>query len=477
MGALPSLCTRGREIAQMSAPCHQTYRFNRIPIKIPISFYVAFGTSTLKLARSCEGRRTARTSSQVSRVQDVARPPARPVALGLGADVWSPGAGPASEVSPRVCGCAAAELYTEVPRYFTGGKNSLFNKWCQVSHTKTQTSNRPRAIHRNWLEINRSLLGHSQAQPLGPNGEVVRGLPGRPVPGLQHCPLCTHAATRPPAVPQESADRPRGASSPGLWGDRPGSGVPDPDSACLPTRYLSCCCKVGVCTRTCVLHCVCVCACVHVEACAPCVCMSIAYVSVCICVSCAHVFACVHVFMYMCVRVHPRVRVRVCSCASMCPCACASVCMHACPCARVRSSSLAPSAGRGGPAWPCALPSRSPVPWALRAERSGTTSVRLPGAPRTLGWCPVRGRLLSAPRAVRGLPEHALTSLCPLADSVLGRRSDFYENIHLGSSPPFPLSDALCRFQTAGLASLGFAFLRHRSSLCWIPSLSERFYM
>lgn len=228
-----------------------------------------------------------------------------------------------------MCGCAAAELYTEVPRYFTGGKNSLFNKWCQVSPTKTQTSNRPRAIHRNWLEINRSLLGHSQAQPSGPNGEVVRGLPGRPVPGLQHCPLCTHAATRPPAVPQESADRPRGASSPGLWGDRPGSGVPDPDSACLPTRYLSCCCKVGVCTRTCVLHCVCVCACVHVEACAPCVCMSIAYVSVCICVSCAHVFVCVHVFMYMCVRVHPRVRVRVCSCASMCPCACASVCTRA----------------------------------------------------------------------------------------------------------------------------------------------------
>lgn len=345
-----------------------------------------------------------------------------------------------------MCGCAAAELYTEVPRYFTGGKNRY-----HIRKHKLQT--RPRAIRINWLEINRSLLGHSQAQPSGPNGEVVRGLPGRPVPGLQHCPLCTHAATRPPAVPQESADRPRGASSPGLWGDRPGSGVPDPDSACLPTRYLSCCCKVGVCTRTCVLHCVCVCACtwrrVH------------------------RVFTCpLHMCPYASVC-----HVHVCPCASTCPCTCASVCMHACPCARVQTAPLAPSAGRGGPAWPCALPSRSPVPWALRAERSGTTSVRLPGAPRALRWCPVRGRLLSAPRAVRGLPEHALASLCPLADSVLGRRSDFYENIHLGSSPPFPLSDALCRFQTAGLASLGFAFLRHRSSLCWIPSLSERFYM
>lgn len=123
MGGLPSLCTRGREIAQMSAPCHLTYRFNRIPIKIPISFYVAFGMSTLKLARSCEGRRTARTSSQVSRVQDVARPPARPVALGLGADVWSPGASPASEVSPRVCG--RSTLYRSSKIFHWGQKQSF----------------------------------------------------------------------------------------------------------------------------------------------------------------------------------------------------------------------------------------------------------------------------------------------------------------------------------------------------------------
>lgn len=186
---------------------------------------------------------------------------------------------------------------------------------------------------------------------------------------------------------------------------------------------------------------------------------------VCMC-SCTCVSVCIHVSVYVCVRVHPCVRVHVR------PCACMRVRVHACEALLSRPARV----GVALPGHVRFLLGRLSHGLCGPSARERPLSVYL-APPRALGWCPVRGRLLSAPRAVRGLPEHALASLCPLADSVLGRRSDFYENIHLGSSPPFPLSDALCRFQTAGLASLGFAILRHRSSLCWIPSLSERFYM
>lgn len=110
----------------MSVLRQMIYRFNRILMKIPVSFYVAFDTSTLKLTWSCKGLGMVDTSSRGERG---GRGPPSP---GRSASRWHPapcapglGAGAAPDVSPRMCGCLT--LY-EISKVFHWGQKQSFQQ-------------------------------------------------------------------------------------------------------------------------------------------------------------------------------------------------------------------------------------------------------------------------------------------------------------------------------------------------------------
>lgn len=253
---------------------------------------------------------------------------------------------PGSEMNwgKQVCKQVRTRLPYKSPKQVAGGKNSLFNRWCQVLYAKSRRHVLPHTIHRSlemdWLLPDCTQSAGFQGPEHRAHGVLLAGL----FPNPQSCQLCTHVCTHShsgsvllpwnqqmsPASQQPGArDTLLSSGAPRLWLSTSSPLVSiSADSRCVHGRVC-----MHVCTITCAHMCiarVCTCICPCAYRCTY-MCLHVfvwVYVSVCPCV---YICACMCLHMWVgCVCVCPCVHAWACMCESLCACVCLHIWVHVC---------------------------------------------------------------------------------------------------------------------------------------------------